>query len=62
MRSFFQYRMYLVILLLILTVAVYWRMGLFSNEAVSGVVKSIPFIAIAVLALIPPPEKYRDRP
>ena len=62
MRAFFQYRMYLVILLLIITVAVYWRLGLFANQNVGGVVKSIPFIVIAVLALIPTPERYRDRP
>ncbi len=62
MRAFFQYRIYLVILLLLVTAAVYWRMGLFFNESVAGAVKSIPFIVIALLALIPTPEKYRDRP
>jgi len=54
--------MYLVILLLIVTVAIYWRVGLFADQAVGGVVKSIPFIVIAVLAIIPTPEKYQDRP
>ena len=62
MRAFFQYRMYLVILLLIVTGAIYWRGGLFADQAVGGVVKSIPFIVIAVLAIIPTSEKYRDRP
>jgi len=60
MRFFFQYRTYLIVLLMILTVITYWYLGVFANEEIDGITKSIPFIIIMIIAMIPKPEKYRD--
>ena len=60
MRFFFQYRTYLIILLMVLTLITYWYLGIFTNEEVDGITKSIPFIIIMIIAMIPTPEKYRN--
>ena len=60
MRFFFQYRTYLIILLMVLTLITYWYLGIFNSEEVGGITKSIPFIIIMIIAMIPTPEKYRN--
>ena len=60
MRFFFQYRTYLIVLLMIMTLAVYWYLGVFNNAEMDGITKSIPFIVIMIIAMIPTPERYRN--
>lgn len=60
MRFFFEYRTYLIVLLMIITLAVYWYLGVFTNEEMDGITKSIPFIVIMIIAMIPTPERYRN--